>query len=224
MPPTNLRLVQRFTSTAKTIFALIGVGTTARLIYEWRTNKALETSASPTNGSSQKRRVLCIPFHRMKIVEHKKTNALFDSLQSLTSLQSSDGIQEISLGDLIHTIHEAATDPEIVALYGTLGQGFKFKCGGYAHIEEIRDAIRVFNESHRIHDDKRLYTSRSQKYSFVFADTMDNPIDPGNKEYFLASAFSYIILQPRGILSLFGITTTTPFLRGFLDKYGIKVQ
>jgi protease-4 len=164
----------------------------------------------------------------MKIVEQERTNILA-SIQSWLSLgrdESSDDKIEIGLHELIDTIHSAAADKDIVALYGTLGHGFRFQCGGYAHLEEVRDAIRVFNESHRIHEHRALSTGSPKliKHSYVYTDSFDNPSDPANREYFLASAFSCILMQPRGNLSLFGMTMTTPFLRGFLDKYGIKVR
>eukprot|EP00979_Chaetoceros_neogracilis_P015633 scaffold6291_cov113-Chaetoceros_neogracile.AAC.1 len=58
---------------------------------------------------------------------------------------------EVGIHELVDAIHSAASDPDVVALHGTFGSGFKFQCGGYAHVEEIRNAIRLFNESHRRH-------------------------------------------------------------------------
>jgi len=44
------------------------------------------------------------------------------------------------------------------------------------------------------------------------------------REYFLASAFSNIYLQPRGHLNLNGTVLSNTFFRGMLDKYGIKAH
>mmetsp|Transcript_22047 Transcript_22047/g.31996 ORF Transcript_22047/g.31996 Transcript_22047/m.31996 type:complete len:782 (-) Transcript_22047:600-2945(-) len=218
------------------------------------------------NQKQQKKKnantALVLPFHRMKIVERKQPS--FQSLiQKLGKQQDEDeesGIIEMELNELLNIIHNAALDPNIVALYGTFGKGYQFQSGGYAHVEEIRNAIRVFNESHRDHyeplssrigsgdgegdaqygenneaedegeehDDnepmKRQKEKRKQKLSFAFADTFGNPIDPGNKEYYLASAFTNIHMQNQGDLNMYGIGTTSPFLKGMLDKYGVKVH
>jgi hypothetical protein len=63
----------------------------------------------------------------------------------------SEEVLEMELPELVDLIHQAAADPSIVALQGTFGQGFQFSVGGYAQLEEIRNAIRLFQQSHRIH-------------------------------------------------------------------------
>ena len=63
-----------------------------------------------------------------------------------------------------------------------------------------------------------------QKFSYAYADTFDHPVDSGNKEYFLASAFSNVQMQPRGNLNLFGVSTSNTFLFGALQKYGIEAH
>jgi len=144
---------------------------------------------------------------------------------------------EVEIRDLVDMIHAAASDPDIVALYGTFGQGHQFQCGGYAHVEEIRNAIRVFNESHRRHDKKSGDGDGSkdgsrdgeevlptQKFSYAYADTFDNPTDPGNKEYFLASAFSQVHMQPRGNMNLFGVSMSNFFLSNFFQNHGVKIH
>lgn len=96
----------------------------------------------------------------------------------------------------------------------------------YAHIEEIRNAIRIFNESHRVH------RSPNVDHNPVFA--MARNSDPklsmafgysfGWSEYFLASSFSNVYLQPRGYLDLSGSAVSNIFFRDMLNKYGIKVH
>ena len=97
---------------------------------------------------------------------------------------------------------------------------------GYAHIEEIRNAIRIFNESHRVHRDPNV------GHNPVFAMPRNGDPKPSYafghsfqwNEYFLASAFSYVHLQARGNLHLFGATTMNTFFGPALDKYGIKAH
>lgn len=196
--------------------------------------KEQKDNDSNENKSIEKK-VLVLPFHRMKIVERKKGSKI--KLQDLilnSNNPDDDRILEVELQHLIHVIHEAAKDPEIVALYGTFGNGFRFECGGYSHVEEIRNAVRVFNESHRRHYERSTALGKNgngdgkdkpeQKFSYAFADTFDHPVDSGNKEYFLASAFSDIIMQKRGNLNLFGVSTSNTFVLGALEKYGVKAH
>jgi protease-4 len=96
----------------------------------------------------------------------------------------------------------------------------------YAHIEEIRNALRIFNESHRVHRSPNidhnpvfaLPRNGNPKVSIAFGHSF------GWSEYFLASAFSNVHLQPRGHLALGGTTVSNIFLRDMLVKYGIKAH
>lgn len=88
---------------------------------------------------------------------------------------------------------------------------------------KIRNAIRVFNESHRVHrepnlEHKALVLPRNgdAKPTYAYADNFGD-----QKEYFLASAFTHIHLQPQGDLSLYGVGMSVPFIRSALDKYGV---
>lgn len=237
----KLNIVRRLGTTTKNSLAVIGFCT---VVY---TAKEVHGSFSifdrVTKSTKRKKKILVLPFHKMKIVEQKKPS-LSNLLDKLSSGRE-DKVMEVEIREFVDAIHAAATDPDIVALHGTFGQGFGFQCGGYGHIEEIRNAIRVFNESHRRHYEPRRCSAEEdrdnydqdkfydkdmkevepvQKTSFAFADTFDNPSDPGNKEYFLASAFSQIHMQPRGNMQLFGVSMSNIFIADALKKYGIKVH
>ena len=232
-------ILRRLGSTAKTSFALVGLGTTIYAANEIKQYNDIFLTKSTKSGEEEKN-ILVLPFHRMKIVEQKKHKFSF-SLSSLTSTLSEGdtGTLEVEVRELVDAIHAAAEDPDIVALHGQFGHGFGFQCGGYAHVEEIRNAIRVFNESHRRHyepepsninDGNNDTTDKNaaavceyhpKKISYAFADTFDNPMDPGNKEYFLASAFSQVHMQTRGSVNLFGVSMTNFFLADALKKYGL---
>lgn len=241
----NIHILKRLGTTAKNSLAVLGFCTAV-----YSAKQAHETFSMTWSHSHQgerKKKILVLPFHRMKIVEQKKSS--LSSFMDKLSSGKEDGLMEVEVRELVDVIHAAAEDPDIVALHGTFGQGFGFRCGGYAHIEEVRNAIRVFNESHRRHyepkvswlkdeeeqcdhDDTGLVCNQEgdvktepvQKISYAFADTFDNPSDPGNKEYFLASAFSQIHMQPRGNMQLFGVSMSNLFFADALKKYGVKVH
>lgn len=241
-------ILRRLGSTAKTSFALVGLGTTVYGANEIKKyNDAHPDLPYETSTSKEgQKNVLVLPFHRMKIVEQKKKKFSISSLSSKLSDDDS-GVVEVEIKELVDAIHAAAEDPNIVALHGKFGHCFGFNCGGFAHVEEIRNAIRVFNESHRRHfepqkkiretggkDDNANHEKErnasfcnigaKKKISYAFADTFDHPMDPGNKEYFLASAFSQVHMQTRGNVNLFGVSATNCFLADAFEKYGLTVH
>jgi len=224
------QVARRIGSIAKTSFALATMGVFGGVGYQYNEIKKFDEARL----GRPKKKVLVLPFHRMEIVERKE-GSLQDIINALTN-SSGDRKDErpmaVEVRDLVNTIHAAAEDPNITSLYGSFGQGFGFQSGGFAHIEEIRNAIKVFNESQRIHDgpsedcskDLLSNSNDNKKHSYAFADTFENPSDSCNNEFFLASAFSQVHLQSRGNMNLFGVSLSSLFLKGALDKYGIKAH
>jgi hypothetical protein len=189
----------------------------------------------PDPPKCTKPKVLVLPFHRMKIVE-KQSRSLQGALGSRLQGSGLDpqGPIEIELQELVDLIHHAASDPTIVGLYGIFGHGFGFQTGGWGHVEELRNALRVFRESHRTHldpndshkplSDPDAKKAMTQKPMYAYADTFANPVGPGTPEYYLASIFTHIQLQPQGDLNLFGLHSSTTFFKDFLKKYGVDVH
>jgi len=182
---------------------------------------------------SKTKKVLVLPFYRMKIVEESKSNSLRSLLSTPPTSSLSDKTVEMSIGDVVDLIHQASKDPQIVALYGILGHGSGFSTGGWAHVEEIRKALLVFQQSHRRHYEPNLKHKAEPeeappvKPMYLYTNTFASPTTGGGadmKEYYLASVFSHIHLQPQGDLNLFGLHATNSFYRDFLAKYGIAVH
>lgn len=210
---------------AKTSLALVGLVAilpTANDYYQFLQDEQMK--------KKKKKSVLVLPFYRMRIVERKKP-----SPRDLISVFQSDDLStpiEVEVAELVDLIHEAAVDPEIVALYGQFGNGMdsSLKVQGRAQLEEIRNAIRVFNQIHRVHSNPNVNCDpnfekpkqRDMKTTMAFADSFNAAGE--NVNYFLASEFQYICMQNQGMLDLFGGSNTTMFFRGALDKYGIKVH
>lgn len=196
--------------------ATIGVGTVAMFAYDYWLLRDM-----PKGGKGKK--VLVLPFHRMKLVETKSTTPLANGLNDTI---------EIEVSKLVEIIHAAAQDPSISALYGTFGHGFRFRSGGWAHVEEVRNALKVWRESHRVHLEPNLKHEKilnrpsngASKPSYAYADTFASPDLMGNKEYLLACAFSHIHMQKNGELNLFGVSYSSVFLRSFMESHGIKAH
>lgn len=229
-----LRRLQRATTGS---LALVGIGALAAIAYEYRSmkqvrdeEKCLTAADGSDNDEAKKKRVLVLPFHRMRLVETKKNQ--FGNLTSRLADDGDERILEVEVHELVQVIHAAAQDPTICALYGTFGHGFQFRAGGWAHIEEIRNALQVWRESHRLHVEPNLNYDKilvrpgngSAKPSYAYADSFADPDDKGNKEYLVACAFSHIHMQKNGELNLFGVASSNPFFRQFMEKYGIKAH
>ena len=107
--------------------------------------------------------------------------------------------------DIVQGLERAATDKRVVALFSVVGPGVS----GGARIAEIRDAVMAFRASGK----------RAVAFSETFGEVSS---DAGS--YHLATAFDEIVLQPSGDVGIVGSYSESPFLRGALDKAGIKSQ
>ncbi len=76
--------------------------------------------------------------------------------------------------------------------------------GGYATLEEIRNAILDFK--------------KSKKEVFAYGDYLSE------KTYYLFSAVDKIYLNPEGLLEFHGLSSEYPFYKGALEKLGVEVQ
>ena len=130
-------------SAAKTSLAVVGFATSVAVVSTlWDTKRFI------TEESKEKKRVLVLPFHSLKLVNYT------DRVSWLRS-KANDREQEIEVQDFIDTLHEAASDPSIVAIFGEFGNG-KSLSAGAADLEEIRTALKVCRESHRQHNEPNL--------------------------------------------------------------------
>lgn len=107
--------------------------------------------------------------------------------------------------EVVDGIDRAARDPRVVGLFATIGHARM----GIGRAQEIRDAVTRFGAT--------------GKPAVLFAETMGE-FGNGTVEYYLASAFGQVWLQPSGDVGLTGFMAESPFLRGTLDLLGIQPQ
>lgn len=81
--------------------------------------------------------------------------------------------------------------------------------GSPAGIEELRDAIKAFRAK--------------GKKAVAYADSYGE-MGNGNGVYWFATAFDEVYLQPTGDLGLVGFNSEQPFIKGALEKIGVKPQ
>jgi protease-4 len=110
--------------------------------------------------------------------------------------------------DIVETVQllwQAADDPRVVGLYVEIGD----QNGGMARVQELRQAIAHFRGK--------------GKFAVGFAESLGSGGDHV-ADYYLAAALEQIWLQPSGGFGVTGIAVETPFIKGGLDKLGVKVE
>src|SRR5438270_1269074 len=105
--------------------------------------------------------------------------------------------------DVIDAIDRAVDDNRVAGMVAKIG-GVPM---GMAQVQETRDAVMRFRAK--------------KKFAVAFAETFGE-FGPGNGAYYLATAFDQINLQPSGDVGLTGLMLESPFIKGTLDKLGMK--
>jgi protease-4 len=111
----------------------------------------------------------------------------------------------IKLSKLIQSIELAAHDNHIKALVARLDTTDL----ELAQVQDIARAVAYF----RGHGKK----------AYVFSQGF-GPLGQGNREYYLATFFDKIYMQPHTTIGLTGIAIEVPFVRTLLDKLGIEPE
>jgi protease-4 len=119
---------------------------------------------------------------------------------SLSSLSIGGGPTFREVAD---AVQQAAKDPRV--------KGFAARLDGarlsLAQEQELRDAVRRLR--------------KAGKFAYVWTGSFESS---GMGEYYLASGFDRIWLQPVGALSVSGVAAEIPFARELLDKVGARAQ
>ena len=107
-----------------------------------------------------------------------------------------------TLAEVTDALYAGAKDPNVVAFVAQLAGG-DYR---WPDVQEVREAIAAFRAS--------------GKKAYVFAESYGE-LYPGMAEYYLASAFDEIWLQPVGTVAITGFHAEVPYFKGLLDKLGI---
>ncbi len=110
-----------------------------------------------------------------------------------------------SVFDLVRAINVAATDNRVKAIVANLNETNL----GLAQIQDISEALRYFE-------------SKGKK-TYVFSSGMGS-FGQGTKEYYLATLFDEIWLQPHADIGMTGINIETPFFKNIFEKVGIEPE
>lgn len=104
--------------------------------------------------------------------------------------------------DVVEALEKGSTDSRVAGLLARVGEAPM----GLADVQEIRDAVLAFR--------------KAGKPAVAWGETFGE-FGPGNRSYYLATAFEEIWLQPSGDVGLTGLMAESPFLRGTFDKVGL---
>ena len=124
---------------------------------------------------------------------------------SLLFEMAPSGAGQISFNQLLTALSKASKDDKIKAVAGRVNvTGL-----GLAQIQELRLAIENFK--------------KHGKPAYIYSPGFGS-FGGGTDEYYLASIFSNITMQPNSDVGLTGISAEVPFVRGALDKIGITPE
>ncbi len=140
-----------------------------------------------------------IPEHSMLTVDFGHN---FSEQTSESFMDELIGRQSMSLTDLIKAIEIAAGDKRIDGIVARLDVSDL----ELAQIQDVARAIASFR--------------KTGKKTCVFSQGF-GPLGQGNREYYLATFFEKIYMQPHATIGLNGIDIELPFARTILDKLGV---
>jgi protease-4 len=126
------------------------------------------------------------------------------SVSPLDAALNNDDNKSTTLRHLTTAIEKAAKDERIKALFLT-GSFQPADFGtGYSCLKELREAILDFKQSGK------------KVYAYLEA--------PSTRDYYVASAASYIYMNPFGEMETPGLASIKTYYADFFQKYGIDVQ
>ena len=148
-----------------------------------------------------------------KLRQHRSAPLILelDLTEGISETRPADPIAAIAarnravLPDVLDGLRRARDDDRVRILVTRLGG----KSIGLAAVQELRRAIIAFGEA--------------GKTTVAWAESFGE-FSAGNVQYYLATAFEKIWLQPSGDLGLTGLAVERIFLRGALDKIGAEFQ
>ena len=110
-----------------------------------------------------------------------------------------------SFFDLIRAINTAADDDRVKAIAATVNMSSL----GLAQIQDIAESVKYFRSK--------------GKEAYIFSSGM-GAFGGGTKEYYLASVFDEIWLQPISDIGMTGVHIEVPFFKGILQKIGVDPE
>ena len=179
----------------KTTFAcVLGVFIAGILLFWLFIGSVISLATFPTTPSyTSKENTILILKLEGELTERAKDDPL-------NILNSGEYIPKAGLDEILKAIQIAKWDNNITGIYLDISNF----TGGYASIEEIRNALSDFK--------------KSGKFIVAYADMYTQ------REYYLATAADWVFMNTIGMLDFRGLSTTPTFYKNTLDKIGVEMQ
>src|SRR6478735_9015307 len=113
---------------------------------------------------------------------------------------SMEGSNDPGLNDILKSIRHAATDDNIKVIYIDIAM----MPNSYATLKEIRDELIEFK--------------KSKKFVLAYGEVIDE------HGYYIASVADKVYMNPSGFILLDGFSYSSTYMKGLLDKVGVKVE
>jgi len=173
-----------------TIIAVLIVVGVVKSSFSGTFKKDEETSVTKTNS------ILKIVLDGA-IVDREKEDPLAQ-LKNLAPVGK--GKESIGLNSMLKKLESAKDDANIKGIYLYC----KDIDGGFASVEELRNALLDFK--------------KSGKFIYAYSEAY------GEKEYYLASTATKVFLNPQGAMQWKGLSMSLLFFKGAFDKLGLDIQ
>lgn len=111
-------------------------------------------------------------------------------------------MRSVTVRDVVDALERGAEDPRVTGVVARLGNGGI----GLGHAQELRDAVHRFRDSGK----------QAIAFAEAFGESRSATVD-----FYLATAFSKIFLQPKGLASIEGMVARGTFVRGVFDKLSL---
>ena len=129
-------------------------------------------------------------------IPERSSHNFLDGFNSMNDDESNgDGLREV-----IQSIQSAAKDSRVKGIY----LHASYSPNSYATLEEIRTALLEFK--------------KSKKFIIAYGEMMEE------HAYYLASVADKIYLNPTGDMLFNGMSYSTVYIKGMLDKLGVEAQ
>lgn len=140
-----------------------------------------------------------------RMVLHLPFDRPFPEGEAAFDLAGLSGKTHLSVRQVVAALDHAASDPRVVAVIASIGESGR----GMGQAQELRAAVERFKAS--------------GKPAIAFADTLGEGGN-GTVDYYLASAFSEVWMQPSGLLAMTGFGIEVPFAHDALESLGIAAE
>jgi protease-4 len=112
----------------------------------------------------------------------------------------------VILQDVVSAIDTAANDARVEGMAVNLSDAGT----GLAGVQEIRNALARFRAA--------------GKFAYVYSNSYGGGMAGGMSDYYLASSFSEVWMQPVGTVAINGVSVEIPFFKEIFDKIGVNPQ